>query len=175
MEPVHIAETTMIVAAFNTIAKADRAVRELREAGFGEEQIGVVCSANCRARHFPDVASGELRAAAAPGSAIAAGGAVGGAVGGLALATTALIAGGLPLVAAGVVLVGGGALAGTFAGAMASLGYDEPTMRYCERLVAQGKILVNVHDFSPANNLPMAQQLMEEAGASEVVWVAENV
>ena len=36
-----LADKTVCVGAFNTVAKADRAVREALEAGFSREQVGV--------------------------------------------------------------------------------------------------------------------------------------
>jgi len=177
MQAEEIANKTVIVGVFNTVPKADRAVRELREADFEDEQIGIVCSKACHQEFFPDIADAELEKEASPKSAIATGGVVGGAIGGLALAATAVMTAGIPLLAAGTILVAGGAIAGSFAGAMATLGYDKSTVDRCERLVAEGKILVAVHDFPPSSTerLAEAQRIMAEAGVNEVIWVAEKV
>ncbi|MFO0969734.1 MAG: hypothetical protein U0793_29605 [Gemmataceae bacterium] len=172
-----LADKTVCVGAFNTVAKADRAVREALEAGFSREQVGVVCSAACRKEFFPEVPASDIGETGAPGRAIAAGGLVGGAIGGLALAVTAAVTGGAALLAAGSVLVAGGAIAGSFAGLMSTLGYDAKAVAHLEKEVREGKILVTVHDFPPDSNhtLAIAQRIMEEAGAGDVVWIAERV
>src|SRR5436190_1547889 len=109
------------VGVFRSVAQADKAVRNLLAAGFAKEQVSVICSDKVREKHFKDLPTPE------PGGThtmenIAAGGVVGATIGGLALATTALVTGGVSLLAAGSILMGGGALAGSFTGAMASRG-----------------------------------------------------
>ena len=76
--------------AFDTVAKADRAIRWLLASGFSKDQLAVVCPARFKDHFHPAVPQAE---AAEAGSAIVRGGAVGATLGGLALAATAITGG----------------------------------------------------------------------------------
>src|SRR6266545_1953868 len=60
-----------------------------------------------------------------------------------------LVRGGAALLAAGPVLIGGGAIAGGFAGAMSTVGYDDETGKNYVQNVQQGKILVTAEAHGP--------------------------
>src|SRR5438876_892493 len=98
--------------AFDTIEKADRAIRLLIMAGFTHEQLAVVCPAEFKSHFFPNAPQTKTPSSSSEAT-IMAGGAAGATLGGLALAATALTGGAAGLVAAAV-LVGGGAIAGAF-------------------------------------------------------------
>lgn len=160
---------------FDAVGDAERAVRALFKAGFRKEELGILCSSKYKEEFFP-----SLPAAVPPGappSAIAAGGAIGATIGGLALASTALFTGGITLLAAGAVLLGGGAIAGGFTGAMVSLGYDRTVAERYERAVHQGKILlaVEIHGAGSDLRLAEAERILRENGADVTVEVAEPI
>lgn len=102
-----------------------------------------------------------------------AGGLIGAAIGGLALAATAITAGGALLLASGTVLVGGGALAGTFVGAMSTRGITKETADFYDQAVQRGKILVGVevHSEGKESRLEEADRILAEAGSEPVPLV----
>jgi len=158
---------TTRLGIFDTVVEADRAVHNLLEAGFTKKEIGVLCSMKSLKSFFPDIAEPPL-AKVHESQTITAGGAVGASVGGLALAVLAATTGGVGLLAAGAILVGGGALAGIFAGAI--YGIEKAKGDYYDLALKQGKILVVVDlqgQEDPAK-LDQAEHLLAKAGATEV-------
>lgn len=114
------AETkTTRVGMFDTVVEADQALRSLRAAGFSDKELGVLCSLKSLKSFFPDVAEPHL--AKVHTSQTITAGAAGASIGGLALAVLAATTGVVALPAAAAILVGGGALAGVFAGAIYGL------------------------------------------------------
>jgi hypothetical protein len=95
-------------------------------------------------------------------------GAAGASIGGLALAVLAATTGLVALPAAAAILVGGGALAGIFAGAV--YGVEIAKGDYYDRALKQGKIVVAVdlHGYDDPARLALAERLLTEAGATEV-------
>src|SRR5262245_66613243 len=168
MDTSHTADIPTRVAIFDSVGQADRAVHRLLEAGFSKENLGILCSSQCQGR--PLAALPAALPGKAPTKAIATGGAVGATIGGLALAATSAVTGGAALLAAGV-LVGGAALAGTFAGAMASLGYAKTTTDYCEQAVREGNVVVSASAYGEgsAAMLDRAEGIFAETEASSVL------
>lgn len=139
------------VGAFESQRDAQAAVRELRDAGFTEEQIGVVAH-----NSETDEADYAGRAAPSSGDSKAAEGAVAGAATGAGVgALWALgIAAGLlpaigPIVAGGILgsillsAAGGAAVAG-IAGALIGLGLPEKEAKYYENEFRDGRTIVTV-------------------------------
>lgn len=138
-------EHTMVVAVFTHQAQAERALSELHQVGFSDEQIGFAV----RAKEATEInmAPTDTRAHAIGATT----GAVSGSVaGGLLSAAAALlipgfgaaIAGGvLAATLSGVVL---GAVAGGFVGALQGMGISEEEARYYERELESGRIIVAV-------------------------------
>ena len=165
--PVQVTDKPVRAELYDTVAEAERAVENLRLAGFDRERIGIMCSAKCKERFFPDV-SESVQSGTPPGTSAAAGGAIGASIGGLALAVTSVLTGGVPLLAAGMVLIGGGAIAGTFAGTMATFGYDREISEEYEKAIEQGKILVSVQavevpDEHNIERVAVAERILAEA------------
>lgn len=160
------------VGTFHTVAEADRAVRALRAAGFRKDELAVVCADKHKEAAFADLPTPEPGGAYTPGG-IAAGGAIGAAIGGLALVATTLATGGLGLLAAGTVLVGGGALGGAFTGAMMARGLEKEIINYYDSAVEWGDILVavEVHGEGAQARLREAERILAEAGAKPVPLV----
>jgi len=139
------------VGVFATAAQADRAVHDLLAAGFTHDQLSVICSDAHKAELFHHEAHTPAPAGTNTPQGILAGGAAGAVIGGLALAASALMTGGASLLAAGGALVGGGALAGSFAGAMMTRGLEPEMVNYYDQAVQHGKILVAVEVNEPGN------------------------
>jgi len=160
---MHTTDRATVVGVFHDAARAREAVRALRDAGFREDQIGVV------SRHDPHSAEASNDAAAA-----VAGGAVAGAGAGAGLAALwslgislgvlpiigpVLAAG--PLVAALLSAAGGaaaGAAAGGLIGALIELGFSEHEARYYEGEVQAGRSLVTVRADGRADEARMILQ-----------------
>ena len=139
-----------IVGVFETKARADRAVAELKAAGFDDDDIGMIH----RDREGKTVKSGAADDTYAEEGAAA--GAIAGAAGG-ALVGAGIIAGVIPVLGPvlalgtlGTILVnaaGGAAIAG-LAGALIGWGIPEEDAEYYESEVKAGRFLVtvNAHD-----------------------------
>lgn len=161
------------VGVFDTVADADRAVRQLQEAGFTKEQLGVMVADKAKREAFKDLPE-PAPAGNKPAAAIATGGLVGASIGGLVLAATSIATGGLALLAAGV-LVGGGAVAGAFTGAMSTFGFENDKADYYSQALQEGRILVvaDVRGEGNADKLAMAERILENAGADRVGKVSD--
>jgi len=142
MQTTH--QRSTVVGVFNDRARAQEAVRALKQAGFREEQIGVV------ARHE------ETEHAVAEGSKAGAGAATGLAAGAgiAALWSLGISLGVLPVIgpilaagpiAAALLSAAGGAAAGGLVGALIGLGIPEDEAKYYESEFQSGRTIVTVH------------------------------
>ncbi|MBA4063562.1 MAG: hypothetical protein C0501_07570 [Isosphaera sp.] len=152
-----------VVGVFETKARADRAVEDLKAAGFDEGKIGLV---------FRDAEGGTVKSGAADetyaeeGAAI---GAVAGAAGGAAIGA-AIVAGMIPVIGpvlavgplAAVLLnaAGGAAIAGV-AGALIGWGIPEEDASFYETEVQNGRYLVTV---DAGNREAEARDLLHRGG-----------
>lgn len=157
------------VGVFKTVAGADRAVRGLLSIGFAKEQLSVICSDEHKERHFRDIPNPPLPGSHV-GEGIAVGSVVGAAVGGLALAASAFVTGGATLWMAGPMVMAAGALAGSFAGAMSTRGFEPEVANYYDQAVQRGDILVGVEaeGEDAALRLADAERVLAAAGAEPV-------
>ncbi len=139
-------ETTgrTVVGMFTQRAHAEAAIRELKDAGFTEDQIGVAMQDEQEQRGL----AADTGTQAADGAATGAlsGGVVGGIMG---LLGSLLIPGIGPIVAGGVLAstlagAGIGAATGGLIGALASLGVPEEDARHFDLGLRSGGILVTV-------------------------------
>jgi len=131
------------VGFFDSVAQADRAVRNLLAAGFTKDQLAVICPEQCQPQFAPGVRRAEQPGSHA-GKEIAEGGAVGAAIGGITLAAAAVATGGVGLLPAIPVLLGGGAIAGGFSSYILADGYGKGISEYWQEAVHLGKIVVGV-------------------------------
>src|SRR5262249_38412545 len=97
--PQVIKESLYRIGFFSSVADADRAVRNLLDAGFMKEQLGVICPEQFKGQLATDVPKAKAPGAGAA-AALVRGGAAGAALGGVALAATALATGGVALIPA---------------------------------------------------------------------------
>lgn len=135
------------VGVFYSHAAAQRAMRKLREAGFSDDQIGLV------AQDPENRYAGKHEEGNKAGAGAAAGAATGAGVG--ALWGLGIVAGALPAV--GPVIAGGvlasvlasaasAAVAGGLVGALIGLGVPEEEAKYYDQEFQHGRTLVTVRD-----------------------------
>ena len=142
------ATNTTTVGVFETRAAADRAVSDLRAAGYRDDQIGVVAKDDRGKTVRTDGAGDNAAEGAAIGAATGAGA--------LALGSLAVTFGVIPVVgpllavgplAAALISAGAGAAAGGIAGALIGWGIPEEDAKYYESEVKAGRYVVTVtHD-----------------------------
>ena len=139
------ATNTPPVGVFETRAAADRAVSDLRAAGYRDDQIGVVAKDDRGKTVRTDGAGDNAAEGAAIGAATGAGA--------LALGSLAVTFGVIPVVgpllavgplAAALISAGAGAAAGGIAGALIGWGIPEEDARYYEGAVNAGRYVVTV-------------------------------
>lgn len=139
-------ETTSrtVVGLFGRRSGAEAAVRDLREAGFGNEQIGVAMQERVEQADVLEDLGGEPVEGAAKGAV--SGGVVGGLLG---LLGSLLIPGLGPVLAAGVLAstlagVGIGAATGGLLGALVGMGVPQEDAMHFDRGFREGGTLVTV-------------------------------
>jgi len=154
-----------IVALFRQQPQAERAIRDLKDAGFPTDGIGVVMQDPVRDQqlvHETDTLAGEGAAAGA-----ISGGVIGGVLGLLAGVGAVALPGIGPIIAGGALAstlagAGVGVATGGLLGALAGMGVTEEEARYYERGVRGGGILLTV----AAGNRPIdARRILHDAGA----------
>jgi len=158
-------QNAAVVGVFQDRAQAERAVDDLKRAGFNDEQIGFVArdgSGDAGATETTNTGEGT------PG-----GGAVGGAVGGgilggiLGAAAALLIPGIGPIVAGGILAaaLGGaaiGAVAGGLIGALTDMGVPEEEAQYYDQEFRSGRTIVTVQ---AGNRREEAMDILRRDGA----------
>jgi uncharacterized protein (TIGR02271 family) len=154
-----------VVGLFRNTAQAERAIRDLKAAGFSDSQIGVLMQDRAEERRLATdtgTKAGEGAAAGAVG-----GGVLGGVVGLLAGVGALVIPGIGPIVAGGALAstlagAGIGAAAGGLIGALIGMGIPEEDARYYETGLREGGILVTVDAGAAAAD---ARRILLDAGA----------
>ena len=164
-----------VVALFDNRSSAERAIRELKNAGFTNDQLGVATQDSVgaggagtgRDEHGSAVdtreeAADELTEGATAGALT--GGIVGGLVG---LLSSLLIPGVGPLIVGGVLAstllgMGVGAATGGLIGALVGMGVSEEDARYFDAGLREGRTLLTV---SGAAAAPEALAILERHGA----------
>lgn len=142
-----IATRTTVAGLFRSREEADRAVRDLRAAGFGDSEIGIVARTET-GKVERTTAGGETMAEEGAAAGAIAGAGVGAAIGFGVLANVIPVIG--PAIVGGtlgVILsnaVAGAAVAG-LVGALIGFGIPEEDARYYEGEVKAGRYLVTVH------------------------------
>lgn len=150
-----------IVGIFIDRAQAGRAIRELKDAGLTDKQIGVAMLNRDEQRHLIEDTGSTTAEAAATGAI--SGGIVGGLIG---LLGSLLIPGVGPIVVGGVLAstltgAGIGAAAGGIIGALMGLGVPEADARHFETGLRSGAVLVTVQ---AGERLPEALAVLEHYG-----------
>ncbi len=154
-----------VVGLFRNELQAERAIQDLKTAGFSDNQIGVLMQdpeAGRRLAEDTGTKAGEGAKAGAIG-----GGVVGGVLGLLAGVGALAIPGIGPIIAGGALAstlagAGIGAAAGGLLGALMGMGIPEEEARYYERGLQEGGILITVDAGARAQE---AEQVLSGAGA----------
>jgi hypothetical protein len=165
-----------VVGSFDSASDATNAARELRAAGFMDDDVNVVAN-NARRPEVAettraDVAT-DLVDDAANGAATGAitGGAIGG-VAGLAFSLMGLAIPGIgPILAAGPIVAaltgaGAGAVAGGLIGALTDLGVDETAAGYYAEAVRRGAALVTIR--ADVSRVDEADRILRNHGAFDI-------
>jgi hypothetical protein len=160
-----IRERPTVIGIFHDRARAERAVEELRRAGFRQNQIGVVV----RDEEPPTglTVQGDVRAEKGAATGAVAGGILGSLLG---AATAVLVPGFGPVLAAGILagVLGGGTIGittGGLIGALVALGIPEEEAHHYERAFHSGHALVTVQTEGRSAE---AVALLRRQGAVEV-------
>ncbi len=153
--------TRAIIGVFSDRSQAERAVSELRNQGFGSEEINIVSKNNKQNNgtsmtYNDDITDGALT-----------GGTIGG-IGGLLVGAGALAIPGVgPIIAAGPLAAAlSGALAGGIAGGLIDWGIPAESSRKYEQHVAQGNILAVIK--TDSTKVQQAAQILRSNGAADV-------
>jgi hypothetical protein len=138
----------VVVGVFDTNEQAQAAVRDLRDANFGEDQIGVAVR-DAKGTTTTGTDTDETKAPEGAGAGVAAGAGVGalwalGISAGMLPAIGPVIAGGL--LASVLASAAGGAVVGGLAGALIGLGIPESEAHRYEEDFKSGRTIVTVRD-----------------------------
>jgi heat induced stress protein YflT len=154
-----------VVGLFHSQADAERAIERLKEAGFGENQIGVAMRDRDRQQELAE-GTGTQVAEGATAGAIG-GGVLGGVIGLLAGVGALAIPGVGPIIAGGTLAstlagAGVGAAAGGLLGALIGMGVPEEDARHFDEGFRAGGTLVTVNAGTQADE---ARDCLYESGA----------
>lgn len=154
---------------FSTVPAAESAVTNLLAADFSQDQLGIIVPEPMR-DEFPTRGLNEVEPPADDSPArVAEGASFGAALGGVALAATALATAGASLIPGALVLVGGGAIAGSISGAIVSSGYRGGIGEYYAQAQDKKKIVIGVHlDDEPKERYSQAAAILRKAGADSL-------
>lgn len=168
-EPSNPVERPVRAGVFPDIDSAHAAVRMLKENGFLDEEITVICSDETKEQYFKRFEHQQPAGANTPAAATA-GGAIGASLLGLSIAAVGLATGNIPLVFAGGAGAWTGAVWGGFIGAMMTRGFEKEAANFYDQAVQGGKIMISVEHKGPqaAARLEQAENLLRVAGAETV-------
>jgi len=161
-----------VAGVFESQGDAEKALNELKDAGFRPDQVSVVAKDTRESRDL--VESSGMEGAETTGAATGAvlGGITGGILGWLVGIGTLAIPGIGPIVAAGALAttLGGaavGATAGGLIGALVGAGVPEEDARGYEESVGRGQILLTIHA-TDSTQVKRARQAFEQHGGADV-------
>lgn len=168
-------KNTAVFGIYNNRLAAEDTVDALREAGFRNTDISVLCAENEGTKDFAH----EKHTKAPEGTATGAttGAVIGGGLGWLAGIGALAIPGVGPLIAAGPIIaaltgVGVGGAVGGITGALIGMGIPEYEAKRYEGRVREGGILLSVHSDN-SNWTAKAKRILENTGAEDVSSTGE--
>jgi hypothetical protein len=138
------AQQSVVVGIFDDPAQAEKAIRDLLDAGFTRDRIGFAMRHPAEPEHAAEAGKADNALGAVVGgyTGVAAGGILGGLIG---LAISAAVPGVGPVLAAGLVgMALGGAYVGGLVGALVGLGVPQHEAEHYHRHVQEGRALVAV-------------------------------
>jgi hypothetical protein len=163
-------KNTAAFGIYSTNSAAERAVDQLKAAGFTNEDISVLMADRQGSKEF--AAEKNTKAPEGATTGVGVGGAVGGTLGLLAGIGALAIPGVGPLIAAGPIMASlaglgvGGALGGVV-GALVGLGIPEYEAKRYEGRVKDGGILLSVHCDS-SDEVSRAKDILKATGAEDI-------
>lgn len=157
-----------VIGVFRAQDEADRAVRQLRDEGFAENEISIVKKGEGAKEANRGGNAGDTGGNALDMSTGATTGGVLGGVGGILAGVGALAIPGIgPIIAAGPIAAGlTGAVAGGLAGSLVDLGIPSDRGRYYEEEVRKGKILAAIK--ADTTRVGKAAKILRDNGAYDV-------
>ena len=159
MKAPTVLQKSFRAGTFTNLQSADRAVERLLAAGFPKERIAVYCTDEVKESHFRQLGYQRPAATDAPGAGVP-GASVGATVGGLAAIAVGAATGAVPLIIiiAGAAGVSGGSAMGGFLGAIIKgEGEKNEFVKFYDKELQSGRILVVAEDQSPQAESRLAQ------------------
>ena len=168
MTEVKTLDRPVRAAVFSSVSRARDAVESLREAGYSNDEITVVCSDATKEKYFRELEHQKQAGANTPLAATV-GSIVGATLFGLTTAGVGIATGGVPLLVAGGWGIWTGGVVGGFVGAMMTRGVEKEVANYYDQAVVEGKVLVAVEASPPdVHRLDRADRILSAAGAEPV-------
>jgi hypothetical protein len=167
-----MSRTMTVVGVFDEMRQAEEAVRDLRDAGFRPDQIGILV----REHYETDVARSDDEGVYNTEEGAINGAVTGSLAGGLLGALAAIVVPGVGPVLASAILAGlltgatAGAAAGGLLGALIGMGVPEEEARYYETELRAGRILVTV---TTDDDGDAARALLRRHGGHDLVTARE--
>jgi hypothetical protein len=161
--PIHM-------AVYDDVPSAAAAVRDLREAGFSQKEISVLCSDEHRERLFQEYQHEEPAGSHSEQAVQTAGLAALG-LGGAAVLTGLLTSAGTAIFAIGA--FAGVAALGTFVSLMLTRGAEKELADYYDQAVIEGKILVGVETDDPERQA-LADAIFRQEGEKPLAMPKES-
>ncbi len=163
-------KNTAVYGIFHNRVDVERAVDDLKAAGFRNTDISVLMQHNDGTKDFAAEKNTKAPEGAAAGAT--SGAVIGGALGWLAGIGALAIPGLGPFIAAGPIMgalagVGTGGVLGGIVGALVGMGIPEYEAKRYEGLIKQGGILLSVHSDS-SDWTRRAKDILERTGAQDV-------
>ena len=161
-------ERPVRAAVFSSVDQAREAVESLRENGYSDDEITVVCSDDTKEMYFRELEHQQPAGSNTPLAATV-GGIVGATLFGLTTVGVGVATGGIPLLVAGGWGAWTGGVLGGFVGAMVTRGIEKEAANYYDQAVVRGKVLVAVEPTTTdLRRLQLAERILAAAGAEPV-------
>lgn len=161
---------TAVFGIYHTRSQAERAVDDLRAAGFSNDDISVLLPDNEGSRDFAHEKNTKAPEGATAG--VTTGGIIGGTLGLLAGIGALAIPGVGPFIAAGPIMgalagLGVGGAVGGLIGALVGMGIPEYEAKRYEGRIKDGGVLLSVH-CERSSDIPRAKDLLRHTGAQDI-------
>lgn len=159
-------ERPVRAAVFVSLAETRHVVESLRNAGFSDDEITVVCSDETKEKYFRELEHQRPAGANTPLAATV-GGVIGATLFGLTTVGVGVATGGVPLLVAGGWGIWTGGVLGGFVGAMLTRGIEKEAANYYDQAVMRGEILVAV-ETADTTRLDQAERILSSGGVKPV-------
>lgn len=161
---------TAVYGIYQSVSQAERAVDDLRLAGFSNDDISVLLPDMQSSKNFAH--EKNTKAPEGTTAGVTAGGAIGGTLGLLAGIGALAIPGVGPLIAAGPIMgalagLGVGGAVGGLVGALVGMGIPEYEAKRFEGRLKDGGILLSVH-CDTSEQITKAKEMLKHTGAQDI-------